>query len=191
MRNSESVEVMKMQYQFLLTSLVNSDRIVNSLRGVGIKDSDVHFISEKTSDFSGHHVHEASMFEERDLVHSSVRMGFVGFLVGAAVCAAVTALQPYGWQPTLINYAFFCLLFVGFGGWIGGLSGISHRNYRINEYQTALEDGKALMLVYTDEAHEEALKSTITHDFPDTRYLRKASQFDNPFINASTVELEH
>lgn len=180
-----------MQYQFLLSSLVNSDHMVKALDKLGIKDDDVHFISENSSDFSGHHIHQASIFEERDLLHSSLRMGAVGLIMGILVCACVTLAQPYGWQPTLVNYAFFCLLFIGFGGWIGGLSGISHRNYRINEYQSDLEQGKALMLVYTDESHEQALKDTVVSSFPDTRYLSKAPHFDNPLVTTKTVELDH
>lgn len=184
-------QVMIMQYQFLLNSLGNSDHISSALVDTGIKEKDIHFVSEKKDDFTGHHVHEASIFEERDLFHSCTRMGFVGLLIGIAVCFGVTVAQPYGWQPTVINYAFFCLLFVGFGGWIGGLSGISHRNYRINEYQNELEQGHALMLVYTDKSHEEGMQQVIGSNFPDVRNLRKTTEFDNPLISAKTVELDH
>ena len=180
-----------MQYQFLLESLRSSDRITQTLARQGIKTDDVHFVSENKSDFSGHCVREASIFEERDVFHSGVRMAILGIAVAASVSAAVTVVQPYGWQPTLINYFFFCLLFGGFGAWIGGLSGISHRNYRLNEYQHELEEGHALMLVYTDEAHEQSMRNALATDFPDVQYLRKMSHYDNPLIKAKTVELDH
>jgi hypothetical protein len=148
-------------------------------------------VSEKKSDFSGHCVREASIFEERDVFHSGIRMAFLGIGVALAVSAVVSLVQPYGWQPTGINYFFFCLLFGGFGAWMGGLSGISHRNYRLNAYQDELEQGHALMLVYTDEAHEEPMRDVLAHDFPDVRFLRKMSHFDNPLIKARTEELNH
>lgn len=179
-----------MQYKFLLNNLSESDQLQEELGTVGISDADVHFISERSEDFAGHSVHEASILEERDIIHSTVRGGFAGIIAGACISFLVHSFQPYGWDVQPINMFLIILLTTGFGGWMGGLYGISHRNYRLSNYEEELQNGKAIMLVYTDEEHASMAKKLIEEQHPETKYLGKDSNYDNPLKSAKTAELE-
>lgn len=99
-------------------------------------------------------------------------------------------VQPYGWQFGLSNFAFMMALTIGFGGWIGGLFGIAHRNYRISDYENDLKNGKAIMLVYTDEEHADKAKQIVQHTESGSRYLGKDTAFDNPMKSHKLEELE-
>lgn len=179
-----------MQYQFLLNNLNNSDHLQSSLMATGIKDSDIHFVTENNKDYAGHHVHEASVFEERDILHSGFRFAGVGAAVGIVLSVFCYYVQPYGWQFGLSNFVFMMALTTGFGGWIGGLFGIAHRNYRISDYENDLKNGKAIMLVYTDEEHADKAKQIVQHTESGSRYLGKDTAFDNPMKSHKLEELE-
>lgn len=180
-----------MQHQFLLDNLDHSDQIQAKLMQNGIRESDIHFITETNKDYAGHHVHEASIFEERDLLHSAVRYGTVGFGVGLVLSLIFMVVQPMGWQFDWLNAIFMLALCSGFGGWLGGLSGIAHRNYRISQYENELKNGKAIMLVYTDDEHADKAKNVVEKTDNHARYLGRDTTFDNPFKNQKLEELEH
>ncbi len=179
-----------MQHKFLLNGLAQSDTIQAELVNTGIHEQDIHFISENSADFAGHHVHEATPFEERDLVHSSLRMAAIGAVVGCIASAVIYMVQPYGWQINTLNVVMLLLLCIGFSGWIGGLVGISHRNYRLSKYENELKNGKAIMLVYTDDEHADKAKQIVNQQDARSRYLGKDSTFDNPLKNEKLEELE-
>ncbi|MDN4503369.1 hypothetical protein QX776_13235 [Alteromonadaceae bacterium BrNp21-10] len=180
-----------MQYQFLLDNLNHSDQIQDELVEQGISVDNIHFVSERSQDFAGHHVHEASIIEERDVVHSGVRGAIVGAVLGMAVSVGVYYLQPYGWQIEMLNVILIELLMIGFGGWIGGLFGISHRNYRISAFEPELQKGKAIMLVYAAKDVGERLQQMIESTHKDAKYLGVNAEFDNPLRSGKTAELMH
>lgn len=179
-----------MQHKFLLNNLTNSDILQSQLVATGINENDIHFVTEHTEDFAGHNIHEASPFEERDIIHSSVRTAVMGAMLGCVVTAFVYFGQPYGWEIETINAVLLVLLFTGFGGWMGGLVGISHRNYRLSEYEVDLKHGKAIMLVYTDDEHANKAKTIVSETENGSRYLGKDSTYDNPLKNDKIEELE-
>jgi hypothetical protein len=180
-----------MQYQFLLDNLSHSDQIQDNLAGLGIPDSRVHFVTERSEDFAGHHIHEASIMEERDLLHSSVQGAILGLLMGALVNVGVNVSAPFGWQPDVINIVFIFMLFIAFGGWIGGLYGISHRNYRISKFEGELQKGKAIMLIYSDDDHFEQMKTLIESQYPEAKFVGTESNFDNPLRTERVAALTH
>lgn len=180
-----------MLHKFLLNNLSNSDILQAQLVATGIRENDIHFVSENSADFAGHHIHEASIFEERDLIHSSVRTAAIGAIIGALVTFVIYLTEPYGWQIGLINVVLLMLLFIGFGGWIGGMIGISSRNYRLSKHEVDLKHGKAIMLVYTDDEHADKAKQIVTQTESGARYLGKDSAIDNPLKNEKPEELEH
>src|SRR5690606_31906409 len=96
---------------------------------LGVAADNIHFVSERSEDFAGHQVKEASIIEERDVVHKIVRGAIVGMLLGVVLSTAIYYFQPYGWEIKMMNSVFILFLMTGFGGWIGGLVGLSHRNY--------------------------------------------------------------
>ena len=180
-----------MQHQFLLNNLDESDQLQDELGEIGIHENDIHFVSENSSDYAGHHVHEASIAEETDLIHSSIRGAVFGFIVGIVTNVLLYFTQPFGWQIEPINIVFIVLLTIGFGGWMGGLIGIMHRNYRLSKYESELQKGKALMLVYTDDQHAKEAQSIVQKNHPNAVYLGQDSTYDNPLRNEKLAEMGH
>lgn len=180
-----------MQYQFLLNNLKNSDQIQSEIVELGVAVDNIHFVSERSDDYAGHQVKAASIIEERDVVHKIVRGAIVGMIAGAVLSTVLFYSKPYGWQVEMINSVFILFLTTGFGGWIGGLVGISHRNYRITNLEKELQQGKAIMLVYTDEAHAGQIKQIITAQHPDAAFVGQDDAFDNPLRNVKTAHVEH
>lgn len=180
-----------MQHKFLLNNLRLSDQLTTNLVSAGVKEQDIHFVTETFSDYSGHNIHEASIFEERDIIHSAVRLATVGALLGVMVVLAVYWLKPMGWEIQPLNIVFLMLLFVGFGGWLGGLFGINHRNYRISEHEDALRHGKAIMLVYADDEQAQRARKVVELTDAESEYLGEEMAFDNPLVSTKLAELDH
>ena len=180
-----------MQLKFLLKSLRESDVIQSELVATGIPANDIHFVSERAEQFAGHNIQEASLLEERDLLHSIVRGVVAGGIIAVMACLFIYAVQPYNWQLQPVNVLFIMLLCGGFGGWTGGLFGISHRNYRLSEYEDELKKGKAILLVYTDPAHSNQTEKMVLNRHPDVVFLGRDSDYDNPLKSAKPAELEH
>lgn len=179
-----------MQHQFLLNNLNNSDLIQENLVATGIHENDIHFVTEHNEDYAGHQIHEASIFEERDILHSAMRLASIGFAMGIVGSFVLAELQPYGWQLSALNFVFIIALFTGFFGWLGGLFGISHRNYRISRHESDLKNGKAIMLVYTDDEHADKAKQIVQTTESGAQYLGKDTTFDNPLKKQKLEELE-
>lgn len=179
-----------MQLKFLLNNLGESDDLQRELVAMGIPDRDIHFLSEQHHDFAGHKIHEASILEERDVVHSIARGGFLGALTGVVVTLGIHVFQFWDWQLQLINVIFLMALFIGFGAWLGGLFGMSHRNYRLSQYQPQLRQGKALMLLYTKGEQAQRARTLVESRHPQAKFLGEDSNYDNPFKHSRLVELE-
>ena len=180
-----------MQHKFLLNNLQLSDELSANLVSAGFNEDNIHFVTESSSDYSGHNIHEASIFEERDIIHSATRSAMWGALVGVATVLAVYLIKPMGWEIQLINVLFIMALFIGFGGWLGGLFGISHRNYRLSSCEKELQQGKAIMLVYTDDEQGERAQKVVELTDSQSRYLGKDSDYDNPLVSAPLARLDH
>ena len=180
-----------MQHKFLFNNLQFSEQLSAKLIDVGVAHNDIHFLTETSEDYLGHNVQEASIFEERDILHSSLRSAVLGAAVGALVGAYVYFAKPLGWQIQPINVFFLMALFVGFGTWLGGLFGISHRNYRLTDCEKDLQQGKAIMLVYTDDEHAKQARKIVANTDRNSRYLGQSPDYDNPLVNADLEELDH
>ena len=179
-----------MQLKFLLNNLGESDELQRELMGLGIPDRDIHFLSERHGDFAGHKINEASILEERDVVHSIAQGGFLGVLAGVAVTLGIHVFQFWEWQLQAINVVFLMALFIGFGAWLGGLFGISHRNYRLSQYESELQQGKAIMLLYTKGEQAQRARTLVERRHPKAVFLGEDSNYDNPFKHTRLAELE-
>lgn len=177
------------QIQFLLDNLDESDDLQDDLARLGVAHNDVHFLTKHAEEFQHHHVHSASLFEERDIIHSGLRGAILGLFVSIFIIVLSAITEPWGWDIQLEHMILMGFFLTAFGGWLGGLYGIGHQNYRVAPYYQHLEDGKALMLVYSSSEKENSIRRTIESKHPLVRFLGSRETYDNPLVSGFSPEI--
>lgn len=178
------------QVQFLLESMAECEDIDHDLEFVGINSDDIHYLSKNSQEFAGHNVHQASLFEERDILHSGLQGAIIGLIVGILLSILIKILQPLGWQAQWYNFVFITVLSTGFSTWLGGLIGIGYENYKITDFHQYLIKGKTLLMVYLRPTDEQKVLKMMSAKHPDVRYLATKEALDNPFNSAKLVEYD-
>ena len=142
---------------YLFKGTMPARNIANDLVAEGMNKGQLHFLNRDVNSLEQQHVNRAIVFEERDIGHS----GFYGALVGIAcgvlftVVIGVTNLSEHLNLQVLL---FIWMLFAFFGGWAGGMVGISRENHHIEQFHDAIDNGDTLLMVdaYDDKEEEKA-----------------------------------
>lgn len=178
------------QFQYLLRNLDDSEHISETLKEIGVESDHIHFLSRDTQGLAEHDVDGASLFEERDILHSGMQGAMWGFAVAVLVSTAAYVIQPLNWQLSVINVIMLVMLFTGFGSWLGGLVGLNHDNYKIGPYHQHLREGKAILLIYFYPEKGDTVAAAMNSHFPQAKLLAKHSSLDNPLVLAKLVEYD-
>ncbi len=149
------------KHYYISNNLDELERVEKELESVGIKESQIHVLSDSAADVENHHLHLVNSVFQRDLIHS----GEIGAIVGAFGALFVLSLAyfmgwttgPIGWIP----FVFFALIIFGFCTWEGGLIGIQKTNINYAPFQKALQEGKHVLLIDSNKQQHSAVKEVI------------------------------
>lgn len=134
---------MRKRLYFLLPSFESAKQIVDELLIARIDENHIHVMAKDGVDIGD--LPEASIFQTSDIVHgieSGMVIGGISGLVGSVI--AITALQ-LGSMMGLIVLG--CTIFGAmFGIWSAGMIGSSAKNTRLKDFESAMEDGKILLM---------------------------------------------
>lgn len=135
--------------------------IEQELESIGIKESQIHVLSESTAEVENHHLHPVNSLLQQDTIHSGEVGAIVG-VVGALFVLAFSYLMgwtasPAGWLP----FIFLSVVIFGFCTWEGGLIGIQKPNINFAPFQKLLHEGKHILLIDSSKQQESKLKKVI------------------------------
>ena len=171
---------MKTNY-YLSPTLKSTHQISDDLHEVGINDWFIHVISKDEEGLNREHIHSSNYLETLDMLRDGGIGGLIGFIIGVFACAILMFFKPFG--PNIPEYVYLIILvlFTLFGIWEGGLLGVASENRKLAKFHDDLEQGKYLILIYTGEKQEEAVKSVMSKKHPEAKLVATDMQYFNPF----------
>jgi hypothetical protein len=114
-----------------------------------------------------------------------LRDGFIGanigFILGVLVAGSILLFAPFGPDVPKIAFIFMVALTTGFGAWVGGLTGIDSDNQKLKRFQSAIDEGKYLILIYARKGKGENIKKMMNERHSEARHAATDRHFINPF----------
>lgn len=151
--------------------------ISDDLHALGVNDGQLHFMSKDVAALEQQHLHRTSVFQERDIGHSGFYGAFFGAAVGMVFCSYLM-LSSLSGHLTLFGLAFVLALFTFFGGWVGGIIGISKENHHIERFHDALEKGETILMLDTfSPEEEEKIKSLMSTKHGEASYAGEDAEY--------------
>lgn len=153
---------------YLMDRLDTATAVTNTLRELNI-DNDGYFIVSKDHDgLHRRNLHDASVLEETDLIHSGMRGALIGGLCGLLFALWVVMVQPFGLSMGLLGFLLVALFVGHFGAWVGGMVGLSHESYKLTPFHDAIARGKYLLVINVREpARARRLKEVLHQRHPE------------------------
>lgn len=172
---------------YLMDKLDTAEAMAGTLSHLNV-DTDGYYIVGKDHDgLRRHNLHDASIMDETDLVHSGERGALIGGLCGLLFALWVAVMQPLGLSMTLGAFLFVSAIIGCFGAWVGGMVGISHENYKLTPFHDAIALGKYLMVITVREAAKaREIKQVMHHHHADAVF--EAEDAIGMDVLASTAE---
>ena len=146
------------KHYYVSDDLDELELVEQELESIGIKESQIHVLSQSTVDVENHHLHMVDSLHQRDVIHSG-EIGAVFGAIGALFIIAVTSLMGWaesaaGWMP----FAFLAIIIFGFCTWEGGFIGIQKVNVSHAPFEKALKEGKHILLVDSNKQQKQAVR---------------------------------
>lgn len=147
------------------------EAMASTLAAMNIDKDGYYIVSRDHDGVRRHHLHDASVMDETDLVHSGERGALIGGLAGLLFAVWIAIAQPLGLSMSLGAFLFVSALIGCFGAWVGGMVGISHENYKLEPFHQAIAAGKYLMVINVREAAKARhLKEVMHQQHPEARF---------------------
>lgn len=162
---------------YVSDDLATTRAISETLHQEGVTDWHFHVVARDEGGLYRHHVHSATPIQQLDVVHTGERYAIVGALIGlvAGVVAYLSSELP----------AYAVIMFAGlagmFGGWLGGMVGLSRENYKLEPFHKEIEAGRYLIMVDVRPDSRARVREIMNMGFPRVRYCGKDTTFINPF----------
>lgn len=163
---------MIMRTLYYLTDKVESaEAMASTLATLNIDNDGYYIVSRDHDGVRRHHLHDASVMQETDLVHSGERGALIGGLAGLLFAVWIAIAQPLGLSMSLGAFLFVSAIIGCFGAWVGGMVGISHDNYKLAPFHQAIAEGKYLMVINVREAATaRRIKEVMHQQHPEARF---------------------
>jgi len=171
---------MKCMY-YLAPNLVSTNQISADLADVGVDDWHVHVVSKDEAGLKNEKIHSSNWLETTDLLRDGFIGANVGFILGVLVAGGLLIFAPFGPDIPKIAFVFMVAVTTGFGAWVGGLTGIDSDNQKLRRFQTAIGEGKYLILIYARKGQGEKIKKMMSNRHPEARHAATDRHFINPF----------
>ena len=165
---------------FLVDDVEMTEQVSDTLHRAGITDWNFHAIARDSAGLYRHHIHTATPYQQRDLVHTGARWAVTATITGLLVSATLKSFQPLPISIDWLMVALFALICGCFGAWVGGMVGLSRENYKLAPFHEHLVAGKTLVLVDVPKAQLAETSRFMRERFPDVEYLGVDSTFINP-----------
>lgn len=129
----------------------------------GLKDKNIHVLSDDDANVVSHHLRSVNPFAKTDIVRSGTYGAFIGITLAGLVLAIpqIWAINsPVGNVP----FVFGAIVLFGFSIWEGGLLGIHQANKKYALVDDQIHHGQHLMIVDYENSEGSMVEHTMrTH----------------------------
>jgi hypothetical protein len=160
---------MKQRIYWLLPDLTSARRIMADLLHSGIETRHIHFAGRDGLDLTG--LHAAKVLQTSDVVHAAQR-GLV-FGGSAGICAGLLValyFPIFGDEPQWEVAAVLAVLGGVIGAWSSSMIGISIPSPRLERFESAIAQGRILLMVDVPPSQAQAMASLLHDAHPEARF---------------------
>ncbi|RDH44746.1 hypothetical protein [Zooshikella ganghwensis] len=168
---------------YLADNIDDVERISEDLHAEGITNWRFHVLSRDDAGLYNHQLHAANPIQRCDMIHRGEQGAMIGLLAGCFAGYFALQLTPTGSDVHWMTFVAVIVLFTMFGTWVGGLAGLSHENYKINQFHDALDSGKYLIMVDARRHEEPRVRANMNQYHPEASYVGVDSVFTNPLAH--------
>ncbi len=137
---------MRRRIYWLLPDLASARRTMDDLLLARVPESRIHFVAREGSDMTG--LHAANLLQTSDLIRSAEAGLCIGGATGAVAGAVLAVYFPIiGDAPQWGLIAVLAIIGAGLGAWSSSMIGISTPSQRLKRFDTAIEQGRILLMV--------------------------------------------
>ena len=165
---------------YLAPTLASTRQVTDDLHAAGIRDFFVHVISKDESGLKSQHIHSSNYLETLDIVRDGFIGAAIGVLAGLVGAALLFFFDPFPGVPRVV-YFMIVVLFILFGAWEGGLTGIATENKKLHRFHHEIEAGKYVILIYARKEQGAAVRAMMRVRHPEAELVAVTKHFVNPF----------
>lgn len=167
---------------YLIDDLPTTEKLVQALRERGMAEGSYHVLAYDDDGVVRRHLHNATIWQRRDLVHWGERGLMLGLLVGTVFALWLALAKPLGVGLSWLAFGFVIALITAFGTWVGGFIGISHENYKVEPFHDDLQAGRCLLMIdVTDVPTAAGLRAWVAANWPGARFELEETGVVEPF----------
>jgi hypothetical protein len=152
---------------FLIPSIDSAKTIVDELLLARIEERHIHIAAADHHALTEAHLPEANLLQESDFVPAVER----GLAIGGAtgILAGVAAVTIPGAALALGGGAILGigLAGAGVGAWMSGMIGVSVPSSRLKEFESAIAEGKLLMMVDVPKSRVDSVTELVKSHHPE------------------------
>lgn len=175
---------------YLMRRLDTAEAVVASLQDLNIGHDAYRVISKDEDGIRRHHLHDGTLIDRTDVVHSGERGALIGGAVGMIFAFLLVLAEPLGVPMGWGGFMVVMAMIGFFGAWVGGMVGLSHENYKLKPFHDALEEGQYLMTIgVRDIVKAESLRQTMMLKHPDALFMADDETVTNPFVSKPEFRL--
>lgn len=156
---------MRRRLYFVLPDLNSAQQIEKELLLAKIDDPHMHFLAREGIGLGTLHV--ANLFQKTDLVHGMeiglVAGGLTGLLAGTAMYLSPSIGPVLGMGMIAVLSLFGAIM----GTWASGMIAVSIPNSRLKDFQSAIDNGKILLMVDVPHGQVRAIRKMIASHHPE------------------------
>lgn len=165
---------------YLTEDLESTSRISTELHQSGITDWHFHVLSKDKSGLYRRHIHTATGFQSRDIIHRCEQGALVGAIGGLVLALMLRLIEPTAFPISMASGLIIVGVSILFAIWIGGMVGLAHENYKIKRFHDDLERGRNLLLIDV-QGHQKDAVLEVMNRHPEAKAAGEGSTVTNPF----------
>ena len=156
---------MRRRILYLIPNLGSAQKMMDDLLLARVEERHIHFLAKRGTPMDG--LHEASMAQKSDLVHG-VQMGLMlGAVLGCALGVLVAYTLVSGEGMRIVTVLGLAILGALFGMWVSGMVGSAVPNSRISQFQSAIDEGRILLMVDVPDSRVEEIRERLRAIHPE------------------------
>src|SRR5690606_18444273 len=154
---------------YVSPTLKSTQQISEDLTAVGVNDWFVHVVSKDESGLSKQRLHSSNYLETLDVIRDGLIGACMGGIAGLLLAIIAAASQLFGPDVPWYGYAAILVVLGCFGAWVGGLTGIASENKKLATFNSEIEAGKYIVLIYAKANQEGPIARMMQEKHPEAR----------------------
>jgi len=159
---------MRRRIYWLLPDLASARRTMDDLLLARIAEQHIHFVAHEGIDMTG--LHEANVLQTSDVIRAAQAGLVIGGAAGALAGVVAALFFPIiGDEPQWGMVAVLAVVGAIFGAWASSMIGVSTPSNRLKRFQSALDEGKILLMVDVPRSRVEEIEARLQALHPEAQ----------------------